>query len=62
MEYFLGNANPFTQATPIRTPVKEPGPAETANKSKSLIESPAYSTAVFVMGSKVWLWVCLVFI
>ena len=29
---FCANAIPFTHATPMRTPVKEPGPAETANK------------------------------
>ena len=32
---FCANAIPFTHATPMRTPVKEPGPAETANKSIS---------------------------
>ena len=57
-----GKASPLMQATPIRTPVKEPGPAETANKFISFTDSPAQSNAAFAMGSSVWLWVCRVFI
>lgn len=54
--------SPFTQETPMRTPVNEPGPAETAMQVTS-------SSVLFVsfktdstIGISVWLCVCFVLI
>ena len=54
-------AKPFAAATPMRTPVKEPGPAATATTSTS----PGVRARVFsiswAMTIRVWLWVSPVF-
>ena len=53
----FGKANPFTQETPMRTPVKEPGPAETASREKSCQDYPKAWSRLSAIGSRVWLWV-----
>ena len=56
----LGNARPFTQETPMRTPVKEPGPAEIAISPKSSTVFSKERSRFFTMGIKVLLCVSLV--
>ena len=50
-----GKAIPLTAAIPIRNPVKEPGPAETASRSISSSVSAAPRSMDSTMGSRVWL-------
>jgi hypothetical protein len=50
-------ARPLTVATPMRTPVKEPGPRLTAKRSTSGREIPRFFKRSSAMGSKVRLWV-----
>ncbi len=56
-----GKARPLTQDTPMRTPVKEPGPWVTAKRWKSPGDFPRLCSRPWTMGSRVWLWVCFVF-
>ncbi len=44
-------ASPFAVATPTRSPVNEPGPAETANASTSAIATRASSSSARIAGS-----------
>lgn len=55
------NASPLTAATPMRTPVKEPGPAATASTSISVRAVWLLRSMSCTMGIKVWLWVSRVF-
>ena len=50
-------ASPLTAATPIRTPVNEPGPLAIASASISSSVSAASSSIWPIMGISVWLWV-----
>ena len=52
-----GQASPLAAATPIRTPVKEPGPAATATTSTCSREAPHCSSRAAAMGSRVTEWV-----
>ena len=49
------NAKPFAAATPMRTPVKEPGPALTATASMLSSGTPAFLQSCSAMGMSVWL-------
>ena len=53
-------AMPFTQETPMRTPVKEPGPAVTANRSTCSRGTWVQRRSCSTIGMSVWLWVSLV--
>ncbi len=50
-------ASPFTADTPIRSPVKDPGPAATAKASISAAARPQFRSMSSTMGSRVRLWV-----
>ena len=50
-------AIPLTAATPIRRPVKEPGPTETAKRSTSEVASWLHENSDSTIGMMVWLWV-----
>ena len=50
-------ARPLTIDTPMRTPVKEPGPWATASRFTSLRLSSAFLSMSSPMGSSVRLWV-----
>ena len=52
-----GQASPFAVATPMRSPVKEPGPAATAITSASSRVCPQFFSMSCTMGSRVRLWV-----
>ena len=56
-----GKAKPFIAATPIRTPVKEPGPLVTAKASISSSARFAFFKRPCTSGSSVWLCVRPVF-
>ena len=49
--------NPLAVATPMRSPVKDPGPAATAITSTSSREVPQFFSRSRAMGSRVRLWV-----
>ena len=51
------NAIPLTAEIPMRSPVKEPGPEETAKVSTWEILRPQESNKFCTMGKMVWLWV-----
>ena len=57
---FRAIAMPLTQETPMRTPVKEPGPAETAMRSTSSSVRPERRSTLSTIGISVWLCVCFV--
>ena len=48
-------AMPFTLETPMRTPVKEPGPAVTAKRSTSSNAVRVQASSCSTMGMSVWL-------
>ena len=50
-------ARPLTIDTPMRMPVKEPGPCATASRSTSLYVSSAFLSMSSPIGSSVLLWV-----
>ena len=50
-------AKPFTVDTPMRMPVKEPGPWATAKRSTLSSDSSAFFSISSAMGSRVRLWV-----
>ena len=52
-----GQARPFAADTPIRSPVKEPGPAATATTSTSARVWPQCSSMDCTMGIRVREWV-----
>ena len=52
-----GRASPLTTESPMRSPVKLPGPLVTPSRSMSSIVSPQARSAVSIMGSRVSLWV-----
>ena len=52
-------ASPLTVLTPMRTPVKEPGPTTQAMRSSSATESPAACIAASIIGSRFTEWVIL---
>mgnify|MGYP002544351266 CR=1 FL=1 len=52
---------PFAAATPMRTPVKEPGPAATATALTSATVFPHWRSRFSAMTIRVWLWVRPVF-
>ena len=51
------SASPLTVATPMRTPVNEPGPCATANASTSSSATPQFWSRLSAMGSSVREWV-----
>ena len=51
-----GQARPLAAATPMRSPVKEPGPAATAIRSISSNAAPQLSSICSSMGIRVRLW------
>jgi len=51
------SAKPLAAHTPMRTPVKEPGPATQAISSTSPMESPAALSAWSTIGISVSEWV-----
>ncbi len=53
----MAAAMPLAAAMPMRTPVKEPGPADTANRPISSICSRAAERRFSTMGISVWEWV-----
>ena len=52
-----GQASPLAAATPIRIPVKDPGPVATAMTSISSSFSPVFSSRAVTMGIRVAEWV-----
>ena len=50
-------ASPLAEATPMRNPVKDPGPAATAIPSTSRRAQPLFRSMSSTMGSRVRLWV-----
>ena len=50
-------AIPLTAATPMRRPVKEPGPTEAANKSTCWMVMWLQDSSDSTIGMMVWLWV-----
>ena len=56
-----GHASPLAAATPMRTPVKEPGPAATAITSMSCRASPVFFSRSDTMGMRVAEWVSPLF-
>ena len=54
---WAAQARPLAVATPMRSPVKDPGPAATAMRSKSATVRPQWASSSSVMGRRVWLWV-----
>ena len=50
-------ASPLAAETPIRTPVKDPGPAETATASRSARAMPVFFSKSSTRGIRVRLWV-----
>ncbi len=56
-----GQASPFAVATPMRSPVKEPGPAATAITSTSFRDAPQFFSMLSTRGSRVRLWVSPLF-
>ena len=56
-----GKARPLTQDTPMRTPVKEPGPSATATAVTSVTVLPHWFSRSWAMTIRVWLWVSPVF-
>ena len=54
-------ANPLAADTPIRSPVKLPGPAATAINPMSLAVSPAFFSMLSISGIRVTLWVRPIF-
>ena len=55
--FSAAQASPFTAATPMRSPVKDPGPAATAMAFISPHVSPLFRSISSAMGSSVRLWV-----
>ena len=53
----LSQANPLAAETPMRTPVKDPGPAETAITSKSAAVISVLRKSSSTRGIRVRLWV-----
>ena len=51
------HARPLAAATPMRSPVKDPGPAATATTSTSGSVCPLLTSILSTMGSSVRLWV-----
>ena len=58
---FPGQARPLAAATPMRTPVKEPGPTATAMTSISSRVRPVFFRRSAAMGMRVAEWVSPVF-
>ena len=54
-------AKPLAAATPMRTPVKEPGPAATATAPMSFAVRLSCFNRSWAMTIRVWLWVRPVF-
>lgn len=54
---FPGQASPLAAATPMRRPVKEPGPAATAMSSTASKAVPQLSSRDTAMGMRVREWV-----
>ena len=52
-------ASPLAVLTPMRTPVKEPGPVTTAMRSMSCTVSPVAAKAASTMGIRLVEWVSL---
>ena len=50
-------ASPLAAETPMRTPVKDPGPAETATASRSAALMPVFFSRSSTRGIRVRLWV-----
>ena len=55
--FSAAQAKPLAVATPMRSPVKEPGPAATAMRSTWAGVRPQAFSRSRAMGSRVWLWV-----
>lgn len=55
------NASPFAAATPMRIPVKDPGPTATATAPSSSMRKSAFFSMDSTMGISVRLWVSPVF-
>ena len=53
----VASHSPFTAHTPMRTPVKEPGPVTAANTSISFGRSPSLLNNSSSIGMSVWEWV-----
>ena len=47
------SASPLTVATPMRTPVNEPGPCATAKASTSESETPQFASSASAIGRRV---------
>ena len=50
-------ASPLAAETPMRMPVKDPGPAATATASQSRTVRPVFFSMASTMGIRVRLWV-----
>ena len=57
---FRAIASPLTHDTPMRTPVNEPGPADTARQSTSSSVFAESRRTASAIGISVWLCVCFV--
>lgn len=55
--FSAAKASPLAAATPMRIPVKEPGPTATATASQSRTVRPVFFSMPSTMGIKVRLWV-----
>jgi hypothetical protein len=55
--FSAAKANPLAAATPMRMPVKDPGPTDTAMASQSRTVRPVFFKIPSTMGIRVRLWV-----